>query len=128
MSWQRLEPTTRIDMTRIQPLILTVDQLDFHAFTGWLMVAWIALVACTLVVLEQAVRISQERISVPWRYSTGGLPALMVTVVAQGHVTITTMYLTRLALSGLQSLWHTEIVGGDVLDSRCEVEWAGWNV
>jgi len=107
MSWQQRAHPAGADIQRDEPLLLTVGKLDFHVFTGRLMVAWIALVACTLVVLEQAVRISQERISVPWRYSTGGLPALMVTVVAQGHVTITTMYLTRLALSGLHGPFGT---------------------
>jgi len=101
MSWQELESPANTITQRDQPLPLTVGRLGFHIFTGRLMVAWIALVACTLFILEQAVQIAKESISIPWRYSTGGLPALMVTVVAQGHVTITTMYLTRLALSGL---------------------------
>jgi len=106
MSWQELEPSASIITQRDQPLSLTVDRLGFHLFTGRLMVAWIALVACTFFVLEQAIRF-KEHVPIPWKYSTSGLPALLVTVVAQGHVTITTMYLTRLALSGLHGSFGT---------------------
>ena len=100
MDWQRIPTNT--DVQHGRPLALTVDKLGFHVFTGWLMAAWIALVACTLLLLERAVHISKERTTIPWHYGTDGLPSLLVTVVAQGHVAVTAMYLTRLALSGLQ--------------------------
>jgi len=122
MSWQRIPSSTDIQHGR--PLALTVDKLGFHVFTGWLMVTWIALVACTLLLLERAVHISKERTSIPWHYGTDGLPSLLVTVVAQGHVAVTAMYLTRLALSGLQVPFGTPRSWAEIF-WLADAKWSG---
>jgi len=82
-------------------VVIVIDKLRYHPLSTILLVVWVVVVGATIGLLERAVIVSRQSVSIPWQYQTDGLPSLLVTLVAQAHGGITTMHLARLAVSGL---------------------------
>jgi len=82
-------------------VVIVIDKLRSHPLSTLLLVVWVVVVGATIGLLERAVIVSRQSVSIPWQYQTDGLLSLLVTLVAQAHGGITTMHLARLAVSGL---------------------------
>lgn len=75
------------------------SKLAYYPFSSIVFLLWTAFTATLIVLLELAAAASTTSIHQPWYYSS--LPGLLLTVFAQGHVAVTAMHLSRLAISAL---------------------------
>ncbi|KAI3616941.1 hypothetical protein WG66_004339 [Moniliophthora roreri] len=74
-------------------------RLRHYPLSLFILTAWVAFIAIHIANLEGAVRIAASNASLPWHYRI--LPDIMSTIFAQGHVPITAMHLSRLAIGSL---------------------------
>ncbi|KAK7472347.1 hypothetical protein VKT23_000464 [Stygiomarasmius scandens] len=74
-------------------------RLEMHPLSLCVTVLWIGFVIGMLFDLEMAVSSATSSLVQPWYYKS--LPGILLTIFAQGHVAITAMHLSRLAVSAL---------------------------
>jgi hypothetical protein len=74
-------------------------KLAYYPFSSVIFLIWTAFTAILIVLLESAAAAAATSVHQPWYYSS--LPGLLLTVFAQGHVAVTAMHLSRLAISAL---------------------------
>ncbi|KAI0761138.1 hypothetical protein BC629DRAFT_1546541 [Irpex lacteus] len=84
-------------------LVLRGARISYHPFVAILLAVWIILVVVVVTLFERTVALSPTTTSLPWYYSTTGLPAILYIVFAQGHGVVTAMYLSRLFVSALDT-------------------------
>ncbi|KAI0743198.1 hypothetical protein BC629DRAFT_1563330 [Irpex lacteus] len=84
-------------------LVLRGARISYHPFVAILLAVWIILVVVVVTLFERTVALSPTTTSLPWYYSTTGLPAILYIVFSQGHGLVTAMYLSRLFVSALDS-------------------------
>jgi len=74
-------------------------RLEMHPLSLCVTMLWIGFIIGMLFDLEKAVSNATSSLVQPWYYES--LPGILLTIFAQGHVTITAMHLSRLAVSAL---------------------------
>ena len=86
-------------------LLIHGARASYHPWNVYLLmpVVWVALIAIEIVLMERSVALAPTTTSLPWYHSTSGLPSVLNTIFAQGHGVVTTIRLSRLFVSALDS-------------------------
>jgi len=89
---------------RHTPIVIGVDRLKFHFWSIFPICLWMLFVGGTIALLEYAVIMSRTQIPLPWYLRPeGGLPSILMVMIAQAHTFITVTYLGRVAMSALST-------------------------
>ncbi|KIP05387.1 hypothetical protein PHLGIDRAFT_119902 [Phlebiopsis gigantea 11061_1 CR5-6] len=73
-----------------------------HPFSLVVIALWTVFIVAEIVLLQRSVALAPTTPKLPWYYSNDGLPSVFFTIFTQGHAPVTSLHLSRLAISALQ--------------------------
>ena len=73
-----------------------------HPFSLVVIAFWTVFIVAEIVLLQRSVALAPTTPKLPWYYGNDGLPTIFFTIFTQGHAPVTSLHLSRLAISALQ--------------------------